>query len=211
MARHTAAKIFTGVMSLPWWISAAFALLSYVLCMEAPELLQFENPFFAGLDAAVHALPAGAPVAAGVFALIAVLNIIYAVKFRRVIGDRRSLASVEALTSRELELLVAEGFRHQSYAVEHTASGLRLRKGGCAFVVHLKHWRHKLIDVAALREVHNAFTTEMADGAMVLAVGEFTPEAELYASANHMTLYNGAALVNLVKDVHVEVPLLLEV
>ena len=110
---------------------------------------------------------------------------------------------------------MAEGFRHLSYAVEHNfqaenGTGLRLRKGGRVFVVCLKHWRKKMLDVDAVRDLHNTVTTEMADGAMLVVAGEFTPEATLYAAAHNMTLFNGAALVNLVKDVHVEVPLLLE-
>ena len=87
MLRHTAVKLLTGVVSLPWWISAAFAFLAYVLCVTAPQILQFEHPFFAGLDAAVQALPARAPIAAGVFAAISLMNIVYALKFRRIISD----------------------------------------------------------------------------------------------------------------------------
>jgi restriction system protein len=95
--------------------------------------------------------------------------------------------SLETLSWREFELMLAGAFREQGYLVADNPPGpddgidLRLRKDGEIFYVQAKHWRHKPVGVSVVRELHGVVTAGGVDCGILVASGGFTPDAKAFA------------------------------
>jgi restriction system protein len=188
---------------LPWWAGLVLAPLLYGALVAAPNVLHVETPFFVGVDAVVQAMPRAAPYAAAVLLLLAAGN--GWAEWQSARTGQSDTAHLRAFNARDLDEVVAEGFRQQSYVVEHTNAGPRLRKDGRVYVLNTTHCNAPVIGIGPVRDVHQTATTEMADGAVLVTSGVFTPEAQAFALLHHVTLISGDDLLQLVRDIQLDI------
>jgi restriction system protein len=150
-----------------------------------------------------------------IFIGLAVLSLVAAVVsafqglFRRSLLDRQSgLDSLRSLRWREFEQLVGEAYRRQGYDVEETGGGgadggidLVLRGHGETVLVQCKQWRERQVSVDKIRELFGVVTAEGADRGILVTSGNFTKDAQSFKVGKPLTLVDGPALTQLVRDV----------
>jgi len=124
-------------------------------------------------------------------------------------GVRRSNSAdaLERMSWREFEMLVGEGFRQRGYAVQESGGGgadggvdLVLRKDGETFLVQCKQWKTLKVNVSVVRELFGVMAARGAAGGFVVTSGQFTSEAEAFAQGRNIRLFNGAALLQLIRS-----------
>jgi len=102
----------------------------------------------------------------------------------------------------EFEMLVAEAFKLQGYAVTETGGGgadggvdLVLKKGSEKFLVQCKQWRAMKVGVTTVRELYGVIAAEKATGGFVVTSGSFTSDAIEFARGRNIQLLDGDKLV----------------
>lgn len=120
--------------------------------------------------------------------------------------NAKSTDALNAMSWREFELLVGEGFRQQGYQVTENGGGgadggidLVLRKGGDKFLVQCKQWKAFTVGVTVVRELYGLMAAHGAAGGFVVTSGTFTAEAKSFATGRNLTLLGGADLVTFIK------------
>ena len=133
-----------------------------------------------------------APVAGAFVLLLWCLAELTKLVNRRRLDGQTGLDSIGDLSWAEFEELVAEIFRRQGYAVEHTGSAagdggvdVRLRRNGQTTLVQCKHWKTWTVRVNVIRELRGAMAAEGADYGIVVSYGAFTPDATSFAGEPH--------------------------
>lgn len=138
--------------------------------------------------------------------VLAILLVMWGLAVARNLGDARRLDSqqnidtIRALSWQQFEMLLAEWFRRQGYAVEQTPDGpdggvdLILHKDGRESIVQAKHWKAQRVGVARVRELNGVRAARGADQAILITSGRFTPDARAFAERSGVTLIDGAAL-----------------
>lgn len=104
-------------------------------------------------------------------------------------------------------MLVGEAFRRQGYRIEETGLGgadggidLRLSKNGKSTLVQCKQWRSQRVDVKTVREMYGLLAHHGADAVKIVAVGDFTPDAQRFAQGKPIDLIHGEALLAMIRD-----------
>lgn len=118
-----------------------------------------------------------------------------------------SANALNNMSWQEFELLVGEGFRQQGYQVTENGGGgadggvdLVLRRGGDKFLVQCKQWKAFTVGVTVVRELYGVMAANGAAGGFVVTSGRFTDDAKAFASGRNITLMDGAALLQLIKQ-----------
>jgi restriction system protein len=202
---------------LPWKVSAALALSAFILFhviavasdhVAAPTDLAGMGP--AVIRTYIHT-----------FALI----LQYIVPFAFLIGAGVSFAKrsrsaslfdgvrsdrnadVSALSWRDFEVLVGEGFRHRGFTVtERGGAGpdggvdLALARGNERFLVQCKQWRAQQVGVTMVRELYGVMAAERVAGGYVVTSGSFTKDAKAFAAGRNIELMDGKALEGLLRE-----------
>lgn len=108
---------------------------------------------------------------------------------------------------REFELLVGEAFRLQGYHVVESGGGgadggvdLRLRRGNETFLVQCKQWRAVRVGVDVVRELYGVMAAEGSTGGFVVTSGQFTPDAQAFATGRNIKLIDGKLLFGLIQQ-----------
>lgn len=204
------------VAQLPWWVGGVLAVVSYfglnaIASAPLPVIRAstdigkiFSGSLWRGLaHAGQYLLP---------FLLIlgAVVSALRRHKRRSLfnqISASSTIGALEALSWKEFELLVGEGFRAQGYAVHESGGGgadggvdLVLSKNGDKILVQCKQWRAFKVGVSVVRELYGVMAAEGAAGGLVVTSGQFTSEAAQFASGRNMRLINGNALLELLRQ-----------
>jgi restriction system protein len=116
-------------------------------------------------------------------------------------------ADVSALSWRDFEALVGEGFRHRGFAVtERGGAGpdggvdLALARGHERFLVQCKQWRAQQVGVAVVRELYGVMAAERVAGGYVVTSGSFTKDAKAFAAGRNIELMDGKALDGLLRE-----------
>ena len=116
-------------------------------------------------------------------------------------------ADVSALSWRDFEVLVGEGFRHRGFTVtERGGAGpdggvdLALARGHERFLVQCKQWRARQVGVAVVRELYGVMAAERVAGGYVVTSGSFTRDAKAFAAGRNIELMDGKALDGLLRD-----------
>ena len=116
--------------------------------------------------------------------------------------------SIQSLSWREFEELVAEAFRRKGYFVlENPERGpdggvdLRLRKNGQLVFVQCKHWKTKKVGVKTVRELFGVMTAQKVAHGIVVTFGEFTEDAKEFATGKFIQLIAGNQLLKLISAV----------
>jgi len=175
----------------PWWVSLALAFVLY--------------PFLTG----VRAL---APLAPFIFFILVCISLISALRAwanRRTLERQTSIESVQALSWKQFEDLLAEAFRRQGYKVTENLGGgadggvdLTLRRDGGFTLVQCKRWKErKPVGVQTVRELYGVLTDRRADGAKLVATTNFTPDAIAFAKDKPIQLVDSASLLTLLGSV----------
>jgi restriction system protein len=131
----------------------------------------------------------------------------------RLLETQTGLDSLRAMNSRQFEMLIGEAFRRQGYRIEETGLGgadggidLRLSKNGKSTLVQCKQWRSQRVDVKIVREMYGLLAHYGADAVKIVAVGDFTPDAQRFAQGKPIELIRGDALLALVQAVQSTTP-----
>ena len=126
----------------------------------------------------------------------------------RLLETQTGLDSLRAMNWKQFEMLVGEAFRRQGYRIEETGLGgadggidLRLSKNGKSTLVQCKQWRSQRVDVKIVREMYGLLAHHGADAVKIVAVGDFTPDAQRFAQGKPIELIHGEALLALIRDV----------
>lgn len=218
MGRHRSkpdAEAFIRFLSgVPWWVGPICAALAYAAFrLVFPAILegvssgsgQTTNPFTTFLAPWSVRL---APLAGVLFLLLWCLAELTKLINRRRLDKQTGLDSIGDLSWAEFEELIAEAFRREGYAVEHTgnASGdggvdVVLRRDRQTTLVQCKHWKTWKVGVSIIRELRGAMAGEGADYGIVVSFGAFTSDAAAFAEANRITLIAGNELAELIRSV----------
>ncbi len=110
-------------------------------------------------------------------------------------------------------MLVGEAFRRQGYRIEETGLGgadggidLRLSKNGKSTLVQCKKWRNQRVGVKFVREMYGLLAHHGADAVKIVAIGDFTPDAQRFAQDKPIELVHGEALLAMIRDVQNTTP-----
>jgi restriction system protein len=178
----------------PWWVSAALALLAYVIL---PAVLPAP-------------LVNGGLVLFITFVLVAISAIsgVRSLSNRLLLDSQTSLASLRDLPWKRFEDVLAEAYRRRGYQVVETLGGgadggvdLRLRKDEHAIVVQCKRWKGKPVPVQVVRELYGVMIDQRASAAKIVATTSFTSDAVAFAKGKPIELVDSNALLCLVRDV----------
>ncbi len=178
----------------PWWVSAALALLAYVIL---PAVLP-------------AAIVNGGLVILITFVLLAISAVsgLRSLRGRLLLDSQTSLDSLRALPWKRFEDVLAEGYRRQGYQVKEMLGrgaddgvDLLLRKNGNLVVVQCKRWKGKPVPVQVVRELYGVMIDQRATAAKIVATTSFTPDAVAFAKGKPIELVGSNALLRLVRDV----------
>lgn len=197
------------VASMPWPVGIGLGVAGYLACRYGIGFF-FEHaggPILHGMGEQLG--PMLAPLGWMVLVLcwIAACVSFFRSRHRRDLLEAQSgLDSISTMSWREFEMLVGEAFRRQGYSVQETGLGgadggvdLVLRKNGRTELVQCKQWRSRQVSVMVVREIWGLVAHHHAQGAKIVCVGSFTPDAETFARGKHIELITGPALASLVQ------------
>lgn len=129
-------------------------------------------------------------------------------KRKQLLETQTGLDSLRAMSWRQFEILVGEAFRRQGYRIEETGLGgadggidLRLSKNGRTTLVQCKQWRSQRVDVKIVREMYGLLAHHGADAIKIVAVGDFTRDAQRFVQGKPIELVHGEALLAMVREV----------
>jgi restriction system protein len=129
------------------------------------------------------------------------------------LDGQRSLDTIRAMSWRGLEQLVGEAYRRQGYQITETGQGgadggvdVVLRRDGRTTLVQCKHWRSQRVSVSVVREMYGLLAHHGADAVKIVCTGVFTADAVDFARGKPIELIDGAALLELVRQVQAGPP-----
>lgn len=196
--------IFEMLKNLPWWAGVTAAVVFLIVGQS----------FTAGMTGS-PSQKALRPLVGLVFNGLALLSLAAAAVSgfrsltRRNLLDRQNgMNSLRSLSWREFEQLVGEAFRRQGYDVEETGGGgadggvdLVLRGHGETVLVQCKQWRERQVGVDKVRELFGVVTAERANRGILVSSGNYTNDAQSFKVGKPLTLIDGPALADLVRNV----------
>ncbi len=196
--------IFDMLQELPWWAGVA-----------AAGMFWFVGLIVTGRATQAPIQTAIRPMIKLVFNGLAVISLIAAAvsaiksgSRRKLLDRQKGIESLRALSWRQFEQLVGEAYRRRGYSVEETggrgADGgvdLKLRGNGETILVQCKRWRTQRVGVDKVRELFGVVTAERATGGILVSSGRFTNAAKSFAAGKPLTLVDGPALSQLVREV----------
>jgi restriction system protein len=126
------------------------------------------------------------------------------------VGNATSSRGADALNDMswaEFEVLTAEAFRLQGFAVQEQGGArpdggvdLIARKGTETFLVQCKQWRAFKVGVDVLRELYGVMAARGAAGGYVVTSGTFTADAKAFAEGRNVRLIDGSRLFGLLQQ-----------
>jgi restriction system protein len=206
--------------SMPWPIGFVLGIVAYVAIRYGIGwyMSTVNNPV---LQAMGKQLSAGAYAPFAWFAWFAMIlcwigalaSFIGSRRRRHLLEKQTGLDSLRAMSWREFEMLVGEAFRRQGYAIQETGLGgadggidLILRKDGKTTLVQCKQWKTQRVDVKVVREMFGLLTHHSAAAVKIVAVGDYTADAQRFAQGKPIELIHGEALLAMVREVQTPTP-----
>ena len=185
----------------PTWATAATVAVSY-------PVLRYLLPALTHGSLWAQVVSAFAPWLTVVLAVIALYAEADKFKRRQLLKQQSSLDMLRGITWQEFELLVGEAYRQQGYKVEETGGrgpdggvDLVLRRSGETVLVQCKRWKQQKVGAPTVRELHGAVARDKATRGIFVTSGTFTREAYAEAQGQPLELVDGAAFLELVKQV----------
>lgn len=218
--RKSTAEVLVDVVALlPWWACLVMAVASFLFfrSLSAPPKVTAVNPSQVG-ELIAGAMISGVAMA-GQYVAPLICLIAAALSFARrrkrevlvataaATGFNSGPGSIAGMSWREFELLVGEAFRLQGYQVTESGGGgpdggvdLRLRRGKETFLVQCKQWRATRVGVDVVRELYGVMAAEGSSGGFVVTAGQFTPDAQGFATGRNIKLVDGKRLYGLIQQ-----------
>src|SRR5688500_12812853 len=198
-------KLSDVLLKAPWWVSVILAVIVFIgLRWVAPVMLA-NTQIGKGISVSLSAM---APYPAVFLLLIAGASAVLAAKKRKLVDTQTSLESVRSLGWKEFELMVAEAYRREGYAVDYSVGGgadggidVLLRKGAETVLVQCKQWKVFSVGAPVIREIFGLLAHHQASRAIVITCGKFTADAHAFAAGKPIELVDGPALLRLVQGV----------
>lgn len=207
------------VALLPWWACLVMAGASFLLfrALSAPPKISAANASQLShlmVGTMVSGLATAGQYAAPMVCLLAAV-VSFARRRKReglaaaaaATGVNSGPGSIAGISWHEFELLVGEAFRLQGFHVAETGGGgadggvdLRLRRGNETFVVQCKQWRATRVGVDVVRELYGVMAAEGSTGGFVVTSGQFTPDAQAFATGRNIKLVDGKRLWGLLQQ-----------
>jgi len=203
--------------SMPWPIGFVLGIVAYVAIRYGLGwyMSTVNNPVWQAMGRQLSA-GAYAPFAwiALLLCWIAALASFLGSRRRRHLLERQTgLDSLRAMSWREFEMLVGEAFRRHGYAIQETGLGgadgvvdLILRKNGKTTLVQCKQWKTQRVDVKVVREMFGLLAHHGAAAVKIVAVGDYTADAQRFAQGKPIELIYGEALLAMVRGVQSPTP-----
>jgi restriction system protein len=206
--RNRDGDIFDLLVLLPWWVSMAFAGVVYAVLRFVLPGLPVSNPF-------VLIITNGLQQSAGFLALLflfpAPVSFFRSLHRRRLLDRQTGLDSIRAMSWQDFERLCGEAYRRKGFSVEEAGLGgadggvdLVLRKGAETWLVQCKRWRNAKVGVKEIRELYGIVAAERAGRGVFITSGDYSPDARAFAVGKPLDLLDGAALLDLVREVQRE-------
>jgi restriction system protein len=204
--------LFELLAAMPWPVPLVLGVVGFVGIRYGLGWVMgtSDNVYLSGLGKTLSSEPF-APLAWALLCLCwvaALASYIGAKRRRRLLETQTGLESIRSLSWRQFELLVAEAFRRQGYVVQETGLGgadggidLMLRKNGEVTLVQCKRWRTQRVDVKVVREMFGLLAHHRASAVKIIAVGDYTADAQRFAAGKPIELISGDALLSLVRNV----------
>ena len=203
---------FELIASAPWPVGLVLGVVAYVAVRYgiSSYLASSNNMFLAPIGKAANggATTILAWTLLGICWAAALASFIARRQRGRLLETQTGLDSLRAMNWRQFEMLVGEAFRRQGYRIEETGLGgadggidLRMSKNGKSTLVQCKQWRSQRVDVKIVREMYGLLAHHGADAVKIVAVGDFTPDAQRFAQGKPIELIHGDALLALIRDV----------
>jgi restriction system protein len=193
----------------PWWAGVCLALMSFLLLNwyvgnvsqvgnGADGISEYFSPGMLHSFAfyAQFAVPA-------VFLLGSLASLIFNYKRTRLYektARKNSPESLNKLSWRDFEYLVAEYFRRLHFSIEETKAGsdggvnLIAGKGREKYLILCKQWKTSEVGADVVEALLGAVSAAEATGGIVVTSGEFTKDAIVFARANKIVLLGGNEL-----------------
>lgn len=180
-----------SLMSLPWWVPFALAVLVYVV-MSRSGLLSMVGAFFW----------------AGIFVFAGLALPFIKQKNSELIAKATDLPAIRQMGWQQFEVLVGEAFRRQGYVVVErggpAADGgidLILRKRSETVIVQCKHWKMQQVGVSPVRELRGVVAREKATRGIFVTSGSYTSDALSEAAGQPpLELLDGSKLLKLIQS-----------
>ena len=192
------------LVELPWWVSVVVSGVCYLVLAKGLPNAGLDSPFFKTF---VPGLKTIAPFLSIILLLPAIPSYLHSRRKAGLVDSQVNVKSIQKLSWREFEELIAEVFRRRGYAVtENIGIGpdggvdVRLEKDGKQTIVQCKHWKKSSVGVPIVREMFGIMTAEEADSVMVISSGYFTKEAKSFAEGLPIHLIDGEHLARLVGE-----------
>jgi restriction system protein len=194
---------------LPWWVSLAFAAVTFACLRWLAPALTVSSPFLAelGRAASAHAW------IALVFLLPIPMALATAARRRRLFQNQSDLDRLRSMPWQDFEQLVGEAYRSKGYSVVQRGGAgadggvdLELRSRDKKLVVQCKRWTARVVGVQPVRELYGAMTGEEAHCAIFVTSGRYTPDAVDFARDKPIKLVDGAGLAELLRGIKISSP-----
>ena len=196
------------VARLPWWVGVLLAMASYVgLGRVASSSLTAASDIGQLSSVVTQSLWIGlASVGQYLAPFVCLVGAALSWLRRRRAGQLHADAiqrsdGMAQMSWREFEVLVAEHFRRQGFAVTEAGGGgpdggvdVHIRRGSDHYLVQCKHWRARRVGVEPVRELYGLIAAQRMAGGYVVTSGDFTDEARRFASGREIQLINGRDL-----------------
>lgn len=211
--------LFDAMASMPWPVGFVFGIVAYAGLRYGVGgfLAASDNPALSALGkAASHGtISFFAWALLGICWIAALCSFIARRKRSQLLETQTDLNSLRAMSWREFEMLVGEAFRRQGYRIEETGLGgadggidLRLNKNGRVTLVQCKQWRSQRVDVKIVREMYGLLAHHHADAIKIVAVGNFTRDAQRFVQGKPIELVHGEALLAMIRMAQASTPAL---
>jgi restriction system protein len=204
--------LFESVASVPWPVGVVLGILGFIAVRYGIGwvLSSSSNPFLAPIGhAASHSsmFTMLAWASLGICWASALVSFIGRHKRKQLLATQTGLESLQTMSWREFEMLVGEAFRRQGYRIEETGLGgadggidLRLSKNSRTTLVQCKQWRSQRVDVKVVREMYGLLAHHGADAIKIVAVGDFTLDAQRFVQGKPIELVHGEALLAMIRE-----------
>lgn len=205
--------LFESIASVPWPVGVVLGILGFIA-------VRYGIGWYLSASGSRFLAPVGNAVShnsmftmlawalLGICWAAALVSFIGRQKRKQLLETQTGLDSLRAMSWREFEMLVGEAFRRQGYRIEETGLGgadggidLRLSKNGKTTLVQCKQWRSQRVDVKIVREMYGLLAHHGADAIKIVAVGDFTPDAQRFVQGKPIELVHGEALLAMVREV----------
>lgn len=197
-------KFFNKLGDCPWWVSVIITCTAYIALSFVLQNIQTGNKIMALVKNSATFM---APFLVLLLLIPALFAYFKLRRKRRELDIQASIETLNALSLKTFEELVAEAFRRQGYLVFDSGFGpddgidIRLVKRGNITLVQCKQWRSKSVGVSVVREILTILTAEKAAKVIVISCDGFTRDAQEFAENKPIELMGGAKLLEMLGEV----------